>query len=85
MEREVIGMEQQTAQQVFAELSHIRETLRRIEQEVEQLAKLVAADGGNLKQEDYLSIVALGASGSSDVSVEHDRYLGKLVANEHLR
>lgn len=34
---------------------------------------------------DFMSIVALGDSGASDVSENHDKYLGEAVANEHLR
>ena len=34
---------------------------------------------------DLMSIVGLGDSGTSDVSENHDKYLGEAVANEHLR
>ena len=34
---------------------------------------------------DFMSIVALGNSGLSDVSENHDKYLGEAIANEHLR
>jgi hypothetical protein len=32
-----------------------------------------------------MSIVGLGDSGSSDVSENHDKYLGEIIAHEHLR
>ncbi len=41
--------------------------------------------GSELSDEDYLSIVGLGASGLANVSAEHDRYLGEAIADEHLR
>ncbi len=78
-------MEQQTAQKVYIELNRIKETLQKIQQEIERLTTLVAADRGVLDQADYLSIVGLGASGLNDVSVEHDRYVGQAIADEHLR
>jgi hypothetical protein len=34
---------------------------------------------------DLMSIVGLGDSGLTDVSENHDKYLGEAVANEHLR
>jgi hypothetical protein len=34
---------------------------------------------------DFMSIVGLGKSGISDVSENHDKYLGEIIANEHLR
>ena len=78
-------MEQQTAQMVYAELHTIRETLWRLEREIEHLATLVAADKTLLTKADYLSIVGLGASGMKDVSERHDNYVGEAIAHEHLR
>ena len=77
-------MEQQTAQMVYAELHTIRETLWRLEREIEHLATLVAADKTLLTKADYLSIVGLGASGMKDVSERHDHYVGEAIAHEHL-
>jgi hypothetical protein len=34
---------------------------------------------------DFMSFVGLGDSGASDISVNHDKYLGEIIANEHLR
>lgn len=34
---------------------------------------------------DLMSIIALGDSGISDVSENHDKYLGEIIDNEHLR
>lgn len=34
---------------------------------------------------DLMSIVGLGEGGASDVSENHDKYLGEAIANEHLR
>lgn len=36
-------------------------------------------------QADFMSIVGLGDSGKHDVSKNHDKYLGELIANEHIR
>jgi len=36
-------------------------------------------------QADFMSIVGLGDSGKHDVSENHDKYLGELIAHEHLR
>jgi site-specific recombinase XerC len=36
-------------------------------------------------QADFMSIVGLGDSGNRDISENHDRYLGELIANEHIR
>ncbi len=33
----------------------------------------------------FMSIVGLGSSGLTDVSENHDRYLGEAIAHEHLR
>jgi len=33
----------------------------------------------------FMSIVGLGDSGATDVSEHHDKYLGEVIANEHLR
>jgi len=41
------------------------------------LAKRGASD-------DFMSIVGLGVSGSSDISENHDKYLGEIIANEHI-
>jgi hypothetical protein len=35
-------------------------------------------------REAFSSIVALGRSGTADVSEEHDRYLAEVIADEHL-
>jgi len=78
-------MEQQTARTVYAGLNTIKETLRRIEQEIERLTTLVVAEKGAPNLSDYMAIVGLGASGSSDVSLAHDRYAGEAIADEHLR
>jgi hypothetical protein len=78
-------MEQRTVQFVYAELSTIKESLRKIEQEIERLTALVAPEERMLKPTDYMSIVGLGASGTRNVSVEHDRYVGEAIADEHLR
>lgn len=45
-------MEQQTAQKVYIELNRIKETLQKIQQEIERLTTLVAADRGVLDQAD---------------------------------
>ena len=74
-------MEQQTAERVYAELNTIKETLRKIEQELERLTMLVAVESNPLQPVDYMAIVGLGASGSNDISEQHDRYLGKAIAN----
>jgi len=34
--------------------------------------------------DDFMSIVGLGESDSSDVSENHDKYLGEIIANEHI-
>ncbi|RKY64279.1 MAG: hypothetical protein DRP99_02465 [Candidatus Latescibacterota bacterium] len=34
-------------------------------------------------EQDFMSLVNLGRSGESDISVNHDRYLGEAVAREH--
>ena len=34
-------------------------------------------------KDDFMSIVDLGASGSTDVAADHDRYLGQAVAAGH--
>jgi hypothetical protein len=34
---------------------------------------------------DFMSIVGLGDSDVSDVSENHDKYLGEAITNEHLR
>jgi len=34
---------------------------------------------------DLMSIIGLGDSGLSDVSENHDKYLGEIIANEHFR
>lgn len=34
---------------------------------------------------DFMSIVGLGESDSTDVSEKHDKYLGEIIANEHIR
>jgi hypothetical protein len=78
-------MEQQAAQSVYTELNLIKEMLQKIEQEVERLTVVIAAGNKVAKGSDYLSIVGLGASGLTDVSVEHDRYLADALADEHLR
>jgi len=39
----------------------------------------------NRPTEDFMSIVDLGESDSTDVSEKHDKYLGEIVANEHIR
>ena len=33
---------------------------------------------------DFMSIVGLGESDLSDVSENHDKYLGEIIANEHI-
>ncbi len=77
-------MEERTAQQVYAELNSIKETLQKLEQELERLSTLVASES-HLEPGDYMSIVGLGASGLGDVSEQHDRYVGQAIADEHLR
>ncbi|MBI3740920.1 MAG: hypothetical protein HY257_04085 [Chloroflexi bacterium] len=78
-------MEQILAQKVYSELHRIKETLWRIQQEIERLILLVVSDTTRLKLEDFMAIVALGASGVKDVSEKHDRYVGEAIAHEHLR
>ena len=39
----------------------------------------------NRPTEDFMSIVDLGESDSTDVSAKHDKYLGEIIANEHIR
>lgn len=34
--------------------------------------------------DDFMSIVGLGESDSSDISENHDKYLGEIIANEHI-
>ena len=34
--------------------------------------------------DDFMSIVGLGESNSSDISENHDKYLGEIIANEHI-
>jgi hypothetical protein len=68
-------MEQQMAQELYAELNKIRETLQTIQKQVEQLATFIVTDNGRLEVVDYLSIVGLGASGMNDVSEQHDSFL----------
>ncbi len=77
-------MEQKTAERVYTELHSIRETLVQIERELERLSLILAGENGSLSESDYMAIVGLGASGSTDVSVEHDRYVGQAIADEHL-
>ena len=38
----------------------------------------------NQPTEDFMSIVGLGESDSTDVSEKHDKYLGEIIANEHI-
>lgn len=37
------------------------------------------------KREDYFKIVGLGKSGVNDISENHDKYIGEVLADEHLR
>lgn len=37
------------------------------------------------EQPDFMSIVGLGSSGATDVSENHDAYLGEAIAHEHVR
>lgn len=37
------------------------------------------------EQPDFMAFVGLGSSGLTDVSENHDRYLGEAIAHEHLR
>ena len=39
----------------------------------------------NKQTTDFMSIVGLGESDSTDVSENHDKYLGEIIANEHIR
>jgi len=77
-------MEPQTAQMVYAELNTIKQTLQKLEQDIERLSVYVTADRRSFEPADYLALVDLGASGSADVSASHDRYLGQAIADEHL-
>jgi hypothetical protein len=36
-------------------------------------------------QKNFMSIVALGDSGTTDISDNHDKYLGEVISDEHLR
>jgi hypothetical protein len=76
---------QQTGERVYAELNTIKQTLQKLEQEIDRLTALVVADNKVTKEADFLSIVGLGASGSTDVSEQHDRCVGNAIADEHLR
>lgn len=38
----------------------------------------------NQSTADFMSIVGLGESDSTDVSEKHDKYPGKIIANEHI-
>jgi len=38
----------------------------------------------NQSPHDFMSIVGLGESDNSDISINHDKYLGEILANEHL-
>lgn len=78
-------MEPQTAQMVYTELNTIKQTLQKLEQEIERLTTYVVIEGNLLEAADYQGIVGLGASGTSDISEKHDRYLGEAIADEHLR
>ncbi len=78
-------MEPETAQTIYAELNTIKRTLQKLEQEIDRLSVVVAADRKSFDPADYLALVDLGASGVADVSENHDRYLGQAIADEHLR
>lgn len=54
----------------------IAELLRRILDDYVQQAR---------PQGDFMKIVALGRSGHSDVSKEHDKYLAEALSAEHVR
>jgi len=77
-------MEPQTAQMVYAELNTIKQTLQKLEHDIERLSVFVAADRRTFEPTDFLSLVDLGTSETSDVSENHDRYLGQAIADEHL-
>jgi hypothetical protein len=39
----------------------------------------------NINATDYLAILNLGESGVTDISENHDSYLGEIVSDEHIR
>jgi len=77
-------MESQTAQIVYAELNTIKETLAKLQAEITRLTVAMATDSRSLSPADFMAIVGLGASGTADISENHDRYAGDAIADEHL-
>lgn len=39
----------------------------------------------SLSRDDFMSIVGLGASGHTDISEEHDKYIAEIIADENIR
>ena len=70
----------------------LSEELKRLHLSIEDLLNnkiqqyLIEISQMNNKQTtDFMSIVGLGESDSTDVSENHDKYLGEIIANEHIR
>lgn len=69
----------------------LSEELKRLHLSIEELLNnmiqqylLEISQINNQSTTDFMSIVDLGESGLSDVSENHDQYLGEIIANEHL-
>ncbi len=69
-------MEQQTAQKLQAELNAIKETLKKIQQDVDRLATLLDADG-NASNPSWLALAGVGSevwrSADTDVYIRKER------------
>lgn len=77
-------MTAQTAKEIRTELASIRELLMQVMIELERLNSIVQTESAKPTEIDFMAIVGLGASGLTDVSENHDRYLGEAIAHEHL-
>jgi hypothetical protein len=69
----------------------LSEELKRLHLSIEELLNnmiqqylIEISQISNQPTADFMSIVDLGESGLSDVSENHDKYLGEIIANEHL-
>jgi hypothetical protein len=69
----------------------LSEELKRLHLSVEELLNnmiqqylIEISQISNKQTTDFMSIVDLGESGTSDVSENHDQYLEEIIANEHI-
>jgi len=70
----------------------LSEELKRLHLTIEDLLNnmiqqylIEISQSSNQPTADFMSIVGLGESDSTDVSENHDKYLGETIANEHIR